>query len=686
MSTASRRYTYRGVAPIVGELPSERLDGGGGAGPGRLAIRAILGSMHESSDEDTLAAEPDPTSDTLVQSELGRFASGPLRERPSGSSDLDLRCASVHSQPGVDVARGTLSLEEGRRYEQLQTLGQGGMGVVELKADRLIGRDVAIKSLRPQLADDHRIAHRFLREAKIQGQLEHPAIVPVYDLGRTDTGSLYFAMKRIKGRTLREILDALRRKDELGERFSQRRLLSAFSQICQAVEFAHSRGVVHRDLKPDNLMFGEHGEVYVLDWGIARLLGRDDEADAIVDLDPGLDGTRQGAVIGTVGYMSPEQAAGEHDLVDRRSDVWSLGAILFELLSLTPLIERGSLVEMLACTTLGVDGDPSRIDPELPPELASLCVAATAARREDRLPSARALSDAIERYLDGDRDARMRREKSQVHARAAEQAAQRAFASDDLELRREAARESGVALALDPGNVDARKTMLELFTRPPRQIPEAAQVSFDADRIQTLRSFYRQSIVAISIYTPLLSGLLVFGLREPWVLYAALLFAVIYVLLCIYGLRDTQPRSYVPLMMHTCTSLTLLFLARLFTPILVLPVIVAMASMVSAAYPGGAPRWTFALVGMLPVLGAGALELLGVWPPTMIWANGTLELRSAAIDLGGLGLVIPALLGLSAFPLLIGTTLSGRVQELADDIVRTAHVQRWQLEQIVPRA
>jgi serine/threonine protein kinase len=612
--------------------------------------------MHEQSDADTLAAEPDPTSDTLVQ-----------------------------SNPGVDVARGTLSLEDGRRYEQLQTLGQGGMGVVELTADRLIGRDVAIKSLRPQLADDHRVAQRFLREAKIQGQLEHPAIVPVYDLGRTAAGSLYFAMKRVKGRTLRELLDALRRGDEIDERFSQRRLLSAFSQICQAVEFAHSRGVVHRDLKPENLMFGEHGEVYVLDWGIARLLGRDDEAEAIVDLDPGTDGTRQGAVIGTVGYMSPEQAAGDHELIDRRSDVWSLGAILFELLARTPLIERGSVAEMLARTTLGVDADPSRLDPELPPELASLCVAATATRREDRLPSARALSDAIERYLDGDRDARMRREKSQLHARAAEQAAERAFASDDLELRREAARESGVALALDPGNVDARKTLFELFTRPPRQMPEAAQVSLDADRIQTLRSFYRESIVAISIYAPLLSGLLVFGLNEPWVLYASLGISLVYVLLCILGLRRTEPRSYIPLLMHTCTSITLVLITRLFTPLLVLPVLVAIATTASVSSPGGAPRWAFALVGTLPVLGAGALELLGIWPPTMVWVNGTLELRSALVELGDSSLVIPVLLILSSFPLVIGTALTGRVQRLVDDIVRAAHVQRWQLEQIVPR-
>jgi serine/threonine protein kinase len=612
--------------------------------------------MHEPSDADTLAAEPDPTSDTVMP-----------------------------SQPGVDVARGTLSPEDGHRYEQLQTLGQGGMGVVELSADRLIGRDVAVKSLRPQLADDRRVARRFLREARIQGQLEHPAIVPVYDLGRTAAGTLYFAMKRVKGRTLRELLEALRRGDELDERFSRRRLLSAFSQICQAVGFAHSRGVVHRDLKPDNLMFGEHGEVYVLDWGIARLLGRDDEPDAIVEVEAGEDQTRQGAVIGTIGYMSPEQAAGAHELVDERSDVWSLGAILFELLSLAPLIERGSAAQMLAHTVTGVDGDPSRLDPELPPELASLCASATATLREDRLPSARALSDAIERYLDGDRDARMRREKSQLHAHAAEQAAQRAFASDDLELRREAARESGVALALDPGNIDARRTLLELFTRPPKQMPEAVRASLDADRTTTLRTHYRTGIVAISIYAPLTAVLLLVGVREPWAIYTALALALVHVSLSSYGIRHTQPRSPLPLLIHTCTCVTLLLLTRLFTPVLILPVVVAMATTVAAAHPGSAPRWAFALTGMLPVLGGGALELLGVWAPTMVWTNGTLELTSA-LELGDSALMIPLVLVLSAFPLGMGIGLSARRERLSDDIARTAHVQRWQLEQIVPRA
>jgi hypothetical protein len=279
----------------------------------------------------------------------------------------------------------------------------------------------------------------------------------------------------------------------------------------------------------------------------------------------------------------------------------------------------------------------------------------------------------------------MRREKSQLHAHAAEQAAQRAFASDDLELRREAARESGVALALDPGNIDARRTLLELFTRPPKQMPEAVRASLDADRTTTLRSHYRTGTVAIAIYAPLTALLLLVGVREPWAIYTALALALVHVSLSAYGIRHTQPRSYLPLLIHTCTCVTLLVLTRLFTPVLILPVVVAMATTVAAAHPGSAPRWAFALAGMLPVLGGGALELLGVWAPTMVWTNGTLEL-TGALELGDSALMLPLVLVLSAFPLGMGIGLSARRERLSDDIARTAHVQRWQLEQIVPRA
>ena len=625
-------------------------------------------------DDDTLLAE----SEASLATQAGESA---IATQVAGSL-LDTRFAT--SSPGVDVERGTLSLDDGVRYSQRETLGQGGMGTVDLSADKLIGRDVAVKTLRPQLADDPRVIHRFLREARIQGQLEHPAIVPVYDLGRTPDGALYFAMKRVKGRTLRELIAAARRDGE-DPRFGRRRLLSAFSQICQAVGFAHSRGVVHRDLKPDNLMFGEHGEVYVLDWGIAKVRDQADERGELLDLDLGDEHTRHGAIIGTVGYMAPEQAAGEQELVDGRSDVWSLGAILFELLCRRPLVASGSTTEMLATTVLGVDGDPSRYDPEVPPELASLCVAATATKREDRLGSARELSDAIERFLDGDRDAQMRRSKAQEHAAAAAAAATRAFEADDLELRRAAARESGAALALDPDNVEARQTLFELLTRPPEHMPAGARAALEDDQRKTLRLFYRASLTVLALYIPLVIGLPFIEVREAWVVPVMFLCGFTYIGQCLYGLRNTKPRTLIPLGLQASIGVGMLVLARLTSPLLVLPVLTVMNTMVTIPYRSGVPRWAFIAVGVLPVVVPALLEFTGVWPATMVYADGVLSIHSELLDVDDVTWIIPALLTLSVFPLIVGTPQVGRVQQLSDDLARDAHIQRWQLEQLVAR-
>jgi eukaryotic-like serine/threonine-protein kinase len=638
-------------------------------------------------DADTLLAESESESALATQVETSSMDTA--LDHSAHGSERRPRTTS----PAVDVERGTLSLTDGVRYAPREVLGQGGMGTVDLSADRLIGRDVAVKTLRPQLADDPRVLARFLREARIQGQLEHPAIVPVYDLGRTETGELYFAMKRVKGRTLREILAADRPKPEggvgegVGEdpRFGRRRLLSAFSQICQAVAFAHSRGVVHRDLKPDNLMFGEHGEVYVLDWGIAKLRdqGREADEDDALALELGADGeqTRHGAIIGTVGYMSPEQAGGEQARVDARSDVWSLGAILYEILARRPLIPSGSTIEMLSATILGVEGDPSRVDPELPPELARVCVAATATERDARLSSAQALSEAIERFLDGDRDAQMRRVKAEEHAEAAAHAAARAFESDDLELRRAAARESGVALALDPDNVDARRTLLELLTRPPAQLPAGARARLDEDHCRTLRSFYRASLTALALYLPLMLVFPFVELREAWVVPSLMLCGLVFVGLCVAGLRDTRADTRLPLGLHIATCFGMLVFARFVTPLLIVPALV-MNTMVTLPYRSGTPRWAFVAVGVCAVLIPAALEFAGIWPSTMAFEGGVLRLRSAMVEIGDSPWVIPGLLMMSVFPMVVGNPQIGRVQQLSEDIARAAHIQRWQLEQL----
>src|SRR5262249_11894390 len=157
------------------------------------------------------------------------------------------------------------------RYLPRELLGRGGMGEVRLCRDVTIGRDVALKVVRPRSGAPTPVhQRRFVREARVQGQLEHPAIVPVYDAGVDPDGALYFTMKRVRGESLSDVLRALRGGDpKAAQRTSQRRLLTLFSQVCMAVQFGHEKGVVHRDLKPENLMLGDFGEVYLLDWGLA---------------------------------------------------------------------------------------------------------------------------------------------------------------------------------------------------------------------------------------------------------------------------------------------------------------------------------------------------------------------------------------------------------------------------------
>src|SRR5580693_3901671 len=224
----------------------------------------------------------------------------------------------------------------GLRYSLGDKLGEGGMGVVHACRDRRIGRDVALKMVRAEHAARGDLVARFLREACVQGQLEHPAIVPVYDLGRDPEGNVYFTMKRVRGATFEQIFAALRDDDEYALRqFSRRKLLTAFASICQALHFAHARGVIHRDLKPGNVMLGDFGEVYLLDWGLAKLQSGMEPPALATGTAAGGGRSVHGATMGTPGYMPPEQVRGEP--VDARSDVYALGALLFELLALEPL-------------------------------------------------------------------------------------------------------------------------------------------------------------------------------------------------------------------------------------------------------------------------------------------------------------------------------------------------------------
>ena len=373
---------------------------------------------------DELAEQGEPLSATSLLRQLGIGRPMSLETEPS--------------QPGGIGSDGEFGASA--RFVVQRELGRGGMGIVVEARDPELGRSVAVKVvLDPERVTAAQLA-RFVAEARVTGQLQHPNIVPVYAMGVTDEGQVFFAMKKVEGRTLSEVITALVDGDRrTTEQWPLPRLLQALIQVCNAIAYAHSRNVIHRDLKPSNLMFGPFGEVLVMDWGLVRSLGDDEELTwEPVDQDattmraptvdqsepdfvmPTLARTADGAMVGTPGYMSPEQAGGRLDLLDGRSDQWSLGAILYEILTLQRAYIADDLYALIFRAIAGPPDDPRERTPErrIDPEIAEVCMRALAADPEDRFGSVAELAEAIQAFVEGSR----RRAAAAGHVTAAQRA------------------------------------------------------------------------------------------------------------------------------------------------------------------------------------------------------------------------------------------------------------------------
>jgi serine/threonine-protein kinase len=365
--------------------------------------------------------------------------------------------------------------QDGSRYAIESELSSGGSGRILLVHDRSIRRRVAMKVLREEQRTA-RTEEKLLEEAQATGQLEHPNIPPVYDAGVHPEHGPYFTLRLVRGRTLRDILrDVAIGRAETLRHYTLTRLLQLLQQVAMGVHYAHSRGVIHRDLKPENIMVGDFGEVQVLDWGVAKIATRRVDSTALVDpvlLGPSLRAeTVDGTVAGTLSYMAPEQARGWVDDVDQRTDVFGLGAVLYEVLTSHPPYEGKSLQEVLARAGACEIVPPRQRSPhrQVPPTLESICLRAMAPAREDRHASALAFHEDLQVFLDGTLEAERReREASQHVLRGKELAREyRRLAEAESRLRGEAQKKLESFAPHDP--IDRKAEAWSILDQAARQ-------------------------------------------------------------------------------------------------------------------------------------------------------------------------------------------------------------------------
>ncbi len=333
----------------------------------------------------------------------------------SDGAELDDRAedSTIDSQFASLVDTESLTTEHKGRYIIRSEQGRGAIGRVLVVFDQHIGREVALKELLvtsrrakrkgKQAGEVDEATARFLGEARVTGILEHPGIVPVYEIARRQDGSIYYTMKLVRGETLEEKIEACR---TMRDRYA---LLNSFLDLCQALAYAHSMGVIHRDIKPANVMIGEFGETVVLDWGIAKIKGVQETAKAFTadDINIMMFGsgghTVAGKPIGTPCYMSPEQAEGALDVIDEKSDVWSLGAVLFELLSGQPPYTGESAWDVVGKVLKDPAPSVREAAPQAAPELCAICDKCLTKDRDKRYKNASRLAADIKNFLDGSR-------------------------------------------------------------------------------------------------------------------------------------------------------------------------------------------------------------------------------------------------------------------------------------------
>jgi len=341
-----------------------------------------------------------------------------LAETPTSPSGSDSELMTL-TMPRVidslldldDLDLGSLPVQMRERISLRGLHSSGGIGEVWRAYDEVLAREIALKRLKRAQSRHPEHRARFFREARITGQLDHPGVVPVYDYAPGDDGSpCFYTMRLVRGRTLAAVVEAFHAEREPGADMLTAalfRLLHAFVSVCRTMAFAHSRGVIHRDLKGENVIIGDYGEVVVLDWGLAKRVGSSaDEPDGVdlANASDSLSGltineTMQGERLGTPAFMAPEQALGRIDHIDRRTDVYGLCALLYHILTGRPPFMGETVVAVMDAVAREPVTPPRELVPELPAALEQICLRGLAKSRDERWPDATSLAEAVDDWI-----------------------------------------------------------------------------------------------------------------------------------------------------------------------------------------------------------------------------------------------------------------------------------------------
>jgi eukaryotic-like serine/threonine-protein kinase len=567
------------------------------------------------------------------------------------------------TEPGLPDERPGRSVVEG--YQLGAVIGRGGMGEVIVAHDLEVGRDVALKRMRSTTAPPE-LVDRFMREARIQARLDHPAIVPVHEVGRDADGNPYFTMKRVSGVTLAELLARGSEKPQ--------RLLRAFVDVCLAIELAHTRLVVHRDLKPSNLMLGDYGDVYILDWGVARELDSRHSSAALDSLDgvaSATGATQAGAILGTPGYIAPEHLRGER--TGTAADVYALGAILFEILTGEPLHPASGPI---ASTLAGAADSPAERKPgaNIAPELDAACRDALAGDPGAR-PTARELADRVQAYLDGDRD----HERRRVLAAEAVIAARSAL---DAGHRAEAIHIAGRALALDPESVEAAELVTALVLEPPKELPPELIASLEASEREHIKLRSQRSIRAYLSLFSLVPALPFLEIGNWPVLVAVFVAATAMAGIQWYNARHGTLPVF-PIMVISFAFVMLFSRmtgSLMITPLVACAIVLAIGTRIEVARrPWLVGVWSVGCT-LVPVL----LEWLGVFAPTFAMTPGGLVFSGSVFSsrtTADVVAIVGGTIGLTAVIGYYALAITRGRRDAQDKLL----IQAWQLGQLLPR-